>query len=165
MMPTPLHYPLRSGPGIEAAGPGAVEADHQVLLTAGARLCAVGHLVDKRMALQKLVQRGQATVESVDLIRASSLRTGAWPIPGRAPPRPRWSQVPRKPGIEQECLQCGFAEPWIASERRMDFRRCGSRKHPRLGLHGRGRRRAALGPDARGGLRPKPLEPHGAVLP
>ncbi len=39
-------------------------------------LRAVGLLVDERVAPQKLVQRGLATVESIDLIRCSELANG-----------------------------------------------------------------------------------------
>src|SRR5690606_38561381 len=51
-------------------------ADHHVTLAADIGLRAVGLLVDERVALQELVQRGLAAVERIDLIRCSQLANG-----------------------------------------------------------------------------------------
>ena len=65
----------RASPFITRDGE-AVEADHHATLAADIGLRAVGLLVDERVALQELVQRGLAAVERIDLIRCSQLANG-----------------------------------------------------------------------------------------
>jgi hypothetical protein len=72
----PLHHSRRRGFRIDATNGQTVEADHHVTLAADIGLRAVGLLVDERVALQELVQRGLAAVESIDLIRCSELANG-----------------------------------------------------------------------------------------
>lgn len=72
----PLHHSRRRGLRIDTADGKAVEADHPVTLAADIGLRAVGLLVDERVALQELVQRGLATIERIDLIRCSELANG-----------------------------------------------------------------------------------------
>jgi len=72
----PLHHSRRRGLGIDTADRQTVEADHHVLVAADVGLGAVGLLVDERVALQELVQRGMAAVESIDLIRRKQLANG-----------------------------------------------------------------------------------------
>lgn len=54
----PLHHPCRRGLRIDTADGEAVEADHHVAQAADVGQRAVGFLVDERVALQELVQRG-----------------------------------------------------------------------------------------------------------
>ena len=68
-----LHDSRRSGLRIDTADDEAVEADHHVTLTTDVGLGAVGLLVNERIALQKLVQRGLTAIETIHLIRCCEL--------------------------------------------------------------------------------------------
>ena len=72
----PLHHSRRRGFRIDATNGQAVKADHHVTLAADIGLRAVGLLIDERVALQELIQRGLTAVERIDLIRCSQLANG-----------------------------------------------------------------------------------------
>src|SRR5690606_36860316 len=72
----PFHPSRRRGFRIDAADGETVEADHHATLAADVGLRGIGLLVDERVALQELVQRSLAAIESIDLIRSKQLASG-----------------------------------------------------------------------------------------
>lgn len=78
-----------ANPAIDAANGEAVETDHHVTVAADIGLCAIGLLVDKRVAPQELVQRGMAAIERIGQICRGQFPNGCVAMAQPSPPGSR----------------------------------------------------------------------------